>query len=246
LNVPALVESHSPWLVESLPPEATPSYPGWLGDLIAEPPEAVATELKSRDFLFLTRDAIGKRSEAMAAAERLIDQVPSASSPVRAVVAEIFLLSAREEYDVSHSEPRWPGWIFVSLPRAAGLVSGLRLAENVLHEAMHLQLTELEARVPLVADSVGKLHSPWKQEPRQLQGILHGLYVSACISAFFGNLLDAGSTPQVGVDHVRRRIDSINEEIAGVPLDALREGLTEAGREFLESIVHAEPRIARL
>ena len=244
--MPALVEPDSPWLIESSPREATPSYPGWLADLVREPLDAVASELKSRDFHFLTRDAIGDRLEMVAAAEGLIDQEPSASAAIRAVVAEIFLLSAREEYDVSHSEPRWPGWIFISAPRAAGLVSALRLAENVVHEAMHLQLTELETRIPLVADTASKLHSPWKQEPRPLQGILHGLYVCACISAFFRSHLGAGSMPQEGADHVRRRINSIAEEVAVVPMHPLREGLTEAGKRFLESITRAEPRIVRL
>ncbi|HEV2816494.1 MAG TPA: HEXXH motif-containing putative peptide modification protein [Allosphingosinicella sp.] len=241
----ALVEPHRPWLIESLPLEATPSYPGWLADLIGEPPEPVASELKSRDFLFLTEEAIGDRSEVMAAAEHVIDQEPSVSAVVRAVVAEIYLLGAREEYDVSHSEPRWPGWIFVSAPPAAGLVSGLRLAENVLHETMHLQLSELEARIPLVADTASKLYSPWKQEPRQLQGILHGLYVCACISAYFRDLLSAGEIAQEGIGHVRRRIDSIGEEVASVAIDSLRHGLTEAGKGFLESISRAERRLCR-
>jgi len=203
--------------------------------LIGEPPEAVASELKSRDFLFLARDAIADRTEIVGAAERLIDQVPSASSAVRAVVENVFLLGAREEFDVSHSEPRWPGWIFVSAPRSAGPVSALRFAENVLHEAMHLQLTKLEARTPLVADTASKLHSPWKQEPRNLQGILHGLYVFACICAFFRSLRTE-PMPQEGIDYIRRRIDSIREEIAALPLDRLAEGLTEAGRQFMRAI----------
>jgi HEXXH motif-containing protein len=213
-----------------------PSYPGWLGDLIGEPPEAVASELKSRDFLFLARDAITDRAEVVGAAERLIDQVPSASSAVRAVVANVFLLGAREEYDVSHSEPRWPGWIFVSAPRSAGPVSALRFAENVLHEAMHLQLTKLESRIPLVADTSSKLQSPWKQEPRRLQGILHGLYVFACISAFFRGLLATETLPDEASMHARRRIASIREEMAAVPIGRLADGLTDAGKQFLESI----------
>lgn len=196
----------------------------------------MASELKSRDFLFLTRDAIANRAEVIETAERLIDRVPALSSSIRAVVREAFLLGAREEYDVSHSEPRWPNWIFVSAPRTAGIVSGLRFGENVVHEAMHLQLTDLEARVPLVADIDSRLHSPWKQEARKLQGILHGLYVFACISAFFDALLRTQSLPEAGVEYIHRRTSSIRDEVASVASDRLAEGLTESGRQFLEAI----------
>jgi HEXXH motif-containing protein len=234
--LPALLDPHGPWIVKSLPCETSPSYPGWLHDLIGEPPEAVASELKSRDFLFLTRDAKQDRVEVVAAAERLVDQIPSLSLAVRSVVREVFLLSAREEYDVSHSEPRWRNWIFVSAPGFLGPVAGLRLAENVVHEAMHLQLTELEARMPLVADAASKLHSPWKQEPRQLQGILHGLYVFACISAFFGELLRNATLSGEEAAYIHRRLGAIGDEVATVPAAQLAQGLSEAGKLFLDAI----------
>jgi HEXXH motif-containing protein len=223
-------------MISSLPDASSPSCAGWFRDLIGEPPKAVASELKSRDFLFLTPGATKDRAEIVAAAERLIDHVPSVSSAVRGIVDAVFLLAAREEYDVSHSEPRWPGWIFVSAPCSVGAVSGLRLAENVVHETMHLQLTLLEARTPLVADAASTLHSPWKNEPRDLQGILHGLYVFACISAFLHKLLEPGALPDDGAAHARRRIALIREEVAAVPMRRLAHGLTQAGRRFLEQV----------
>jgi len=232
----ALVDPNCPWLLKSLPSKASPLLSGWLDKLVGQPIKAIASELGSRDFLFLSVDAITDRAEVIPLAEQLIDQVPSLSSVVRANVDEIFLLKAREEYDVSHSEPRWPKWIFVSAPSEVSVLSGARLAENVVHEAMHLQLTELEARTPLVADTRAKLPSPWKQEPRHIQGILHGLYVFVCISAFFERLLEDAPLPEDAVDHINRRIAVIRQEIAAVPVTHLAQGLTQAGAQFLKCI----------
>jgi HEXXH motif-containing protein len=220
-----------------LRPETAEQRPGWLAERVASPPAAIAATLKARKFRFLRQSAIEDQADTIAAAERWIDLVPSLSSAVRGSVEQVFLLQAREEYDVSHSEPCWPSWIFVSVPRAIGLVPSLRLAENVVHEAMHLRLTELEALRPLVADLATRLHSPWKREPRQLQGILHGLYVFVCISAFFRQLLAIQGLTADCRGHMQGRLDCIEKETAAVPLDGLAEGLTDSGRRFLPDIL---------
>lgn len=227
----------SPWVMPELGAETAERRSGWLGERVASPPAALAATLKARKFVFLPQSAIEGRADTIAAAERWIDLVPSLSSAVRGSVGQVFLLQAREEYDVSHSEPCWPSWIFISVPRALGPVPSLRLAENVVHEAMHLRLTELEARTPLVADNATRLHSPWKREPRQLQGILHGLYVFACISAFFRQLLDDQRLTAESYRYMQRRLDCIEKETAAVPLDQLAEGLTDAGRQFLADVL---------
>lgn len=48
-------------------------------------------------------------------------------------------------YDVSHSTPVLPLSIFVSVPGADERHAELRLAESIIHEAMHLQLTFIES-----------------------------------------------------------------------------------------------------
>ncbi|HVG02857.1 MAG TPA: HEXXH motif-containing putative peptide modification protein [Nitrospira sp.] len=234
--MPTLVEPCSPWVMPLRWSARTAAPVGWLGSLIDEPPAAVAQALQARGFRFLTPREAQDRANVLATAEEWIDHIPSLSCIIRELVEKVFLLKAPEEYDISHSEPCWPAWILVSAPEAAGAVFGLRVAENVVHEAMHLQLTNLEERIPLVSDITSSLYSPWKQEPRQLQGVLHGLYVFACIAAFYRHLLEADVLQHDARDYAARRILNIREEAGAIPLRPLATGLTDAGRQLLDSI----------
>jgi HEXXH motif-containing protein len=172
----------------------------------------------------------------LAAATRWLDRVPDLAQALRTHVGGFSLLQSHDDaYDVTHSEPRWPAWIFVSCPATPGEVSELRLAENVVHEAMHLQLTQVESRTRLVEDEGAALPSPWKQELRDLRGILHGLYVFCCIKAFL-NHSNVASASSAASKYAARRTAEIEEEIADLPIDALREGLTSEGRAFLSAL----------
>ncbi|HEX8214871.1 MAG TPA: HEXXH motif-containing putative peptide modification protein, partial [Allosphingosinicella sp.] len=118
-----------------------------------------------------------------------------------------------------------------------GEVAALRAAENVVHEAMHLQLSFVEQATPLVADLEATIRSPWKQEPRQLQGVLHGLYVFVCISAFFRGLQEVDALGTPGRKHVEGRLSDIEAEIASVAVGDLKKGLTPAGSAFLNRLL---------
>src|SRR5260370_9947238 len=89
------------------------------------------------------------------------------------------VIAAREaDYDVSFSDPEIPFSIFISVPSQNDRSSVLRVAESIVHETMHLQLSLFERCCPLIdTASTWTLHSPWKHERRPAQGILHGLYV---------------------------------------------------------------------
>lgn len=82
-------------------------------------------------------------------------------------------------YDLSHSEPGLPFSVFVSIP-AGEPSDAMRVAESLLHEAMHLQLTLIERHAPLITGE-GEAYSPWQQCVRPIQGIVHGLYVFGAI-----------------------------------------------------------------
>ncbi len=165
----------------------------------------------------------------------LLRIVPRLALSVHAVVGEVVLLKAGPAFDISHSEPRWPQTIFVSVPSRPGQVSALRAAENIVHEAMHLQLTILENASPLVANERAKMTSPWRDEPRHLQGVLHGLYVFTCIAAFFERLGPSGILTAEGARHIGRRQIQIADELSRVDCDQLASGLTPTGRAFLAS-----------
>jgi HEXXH motif-containing protein len=201
----------------------------------------VARELEGRGFHFLSNEEQERRKPTLASAADLIDAVPTLTHAVREHVRGISLLRAEAAYDISHSEPRWPDWIFVSVPSAPGDRAALRVAENVVHEAMHLQLTRVETLQSLVEDKARLLNSPWKQEPRDLQGNLHGLYVFVCIYRFLQRLKDLDILSSEGVEYVDRRKMQIGEELATVELTQLRAGLTQQGRAFLLALVAPFP-----
>lgn len=117
---------------------------------------------------------------------RILGAVPTVLSSIGHLVRALHLLDPLDdEVDVSFSEPGLPFSAFVSVPGPGAVAGALRVAEALLHEAMHIQLTLAEAVVPLVALTEGTYFSPWRNEYRTAQGVLHALYVFRVIDAFF-------------------------------------------------------------
>jgi HEXXH motif-containing protein len=136
----------------------------------------------------------------------------------------------RSEYDESYSDPHLPFSIFLGIDGAEQANGDLRLAEGILHECMHLQLTLMEEIVPMVSNGNERHYSPWQATMRPSQGILHGLYVFRVIQDFHRALLENGSLTPREQSYLTRRIDSIEEEIAAVGDLAASRDLTETGR----------------
>jgi HEXXH motif-containing protein len=122
------------------------------------------------------------------------------------------------------------------VPSGLHQVSAIRAAENIVHEAMHLQLTTLEDILPLVADKRARMTSPWREEPRPLLGVLHGAYVFCCIDAFFGMPDFRRLLGNEGTDFVDRRRAQIAGELSQIEFDRLAQGLTSSGRLLLASL----------
>ncbi len=143
-------------------------------------------------------------------ATALLSEVPSLAESVGSVVRALHVLHADTGYDVSHSEPTIPLSIFVSVPSPGEKDAVIRVAESILHEGMHLQLTLLEGVFPLVATE-GEGFSPWQRRARPIGGLLHGLYVFSVIIRFMDQI--AGSRPELGLKARQRRTE-IEEEVA--------------------------------
>ena len=231
-----MLDGADPWASFQTAATAAKCGGDWLAERAGFPPDPVRGDLERRGFAFLSEEDVLRCRDTLRLATRSIEQEPGLAAIVNAEVSAVFLLSAGEAFDISHSEPRWPGWVFVSVPSAPGEVSALRAAENIVHEALHHQLTRIEDRVALVADLESKLASPWKNEPRHMQGILHGLYVFVCISRFFERLRDAGAVGEEGTAYVDRRLTEIGEEVRAVSLGELKSGLTPNGQAFLRKL----------
>jgi HEXXH motif-containing protein len=146
------------------------------------------------------------------------------------------VLAPSDDYDVSFSDPEIPFSIFVSVPARNDRRSVLRVAENLVHETMHLQLTLFESIRPLVdTTSHWSMYSPWKQQERPAQGVLHGLYVF-CVLRWMWREISRTTRNQTDRDFALRRVSGINDEAFSVRALEESPALTEAGRHFLNGL----------
>lgn len=213
----------------------TASITGFSADLlerVAPIPPAFTADLFARGLVGIEASSASLR--LLSDAFSWIARVRDLASIVHALVSEIHLLAAEPGYDVSHSEPRWRSSIFVSIPDRGDEIGALRLAESVVHEAMHLQLTDREQHQQLVALEDGMTRSPWRDEARPYQGVLHGLYVFSCLAAFFRRLLSERALGKAGRSHAARRVWEIAREVESIDFAALAAGLTDGGTVLMQ------------
>lgn len=189
------------------------------------------------DELLLAVEEDGLRAASVAelrgllpSAQAWLSKVPDMERLVLDVVGDIHPLVAEPGYDVSHSQPQWRERIFVSCPERSDEVGALRLAESVIHEAMHLHLTNEEEISALVAVPTGKAHSPWREGVRPVQGVIHGLFVFTCIRYFSRALSSRTRLSEETSRYVEGRLATIDDEIAQVDVEVLSRSLTDRGR----------------
>lgn len=226
-----------PWCLPNLEVVCcdAPTDANWLWDRVVPPPPEIAASVASGGLQFASiREADAQLFVEAAAA---VGAMASLARTVAERVGIVHVLRADVGYDVSHSEPQWADRIFVSVPERRDRVGALRLAESVIHEAMHLQLTDLEATFALVRDLSGQLRSPWRRAPRPVGGVFHGLFVFTCLRAFF----EAHREPMgsAAAQHVHRRLEEIDGEIAEIDVNALAAGLTPGGTALLSRLLAA-------
>jgi HEXXH motif-containing protein len=165
------------------------------------------------------------------AAADLIGVIDELAATISEVVCSAHMLAAARGYDVSHSTPELPLSIFVSVPDADERNAVARLAESIIHEAMHLQLTLIESLVPLISAPNITAFSPWQQSERPVRGVLHGLYVFAVISEALGAF--ASRTSEIAAYAAVRRAQ-IAEEVS--QMSDGRDALTDVGVSFWERL----------
>ena len=217
---------HQPWCLPARPAIRAPTASSmWLQNRVIAPEPPIRAQIERQGIVFAP---ITDHGGALSAAQEAIGRCDELSRIVHDVVGMLHLLEAPPGYDISHSEPQWLNRIFVSVPERSDGVGSLRLAEGVIHEAMHLELTLAEEAEPLVADHRRRMASPWRHEFRPVQGIVHGLFVFACLTSFFRLV---GSTFNgAAAAHVSGRLDQIRAEVACIDLNDLLVAMTPAGR----------------
>jgi HEXXH motif-containing protein len=173
----------------------------------------------------------------------VIEPFPSLWSAVSELVWRCHVLSPPDDYhDVSFSDPAIPFSVFVSAPIQNDRNSVLRVAENLIHETMHLQLTLLEEVSPLVdTTSSWSMYSPWKQQKRLTQGILHGLYVFCVLRWMWWQVSELGRN-SADQEFAIRRLSEIDKEVSAVQAIEESPALTDDGRRFLRQLFVAYDR----
>ncbi len=171
----------------------------------------------------------------------IIKQVPSLMKSVATLVRSLLVLRpVDEDHDVSFSEPHIPFSIFVSVPEKRIANDGLRVAEAIVHEAMHLQLTLIERVLRLVNNDAGQYFSPWRREFRSANGILHGLYVFSVVDAFLNDTRLMLPIKTQTIHHLINRREEIQRQIAELQSFHKSQRLTELGSMFAQNLIRVD------
>ena len=207
--------------------------------LLCEAHSAGLVRYSAEHGLILASDADADRATGLieAALLRVVEPYPFLWSAVSELAWRCHIvLAPDDDYDVSFSDPAIPFSIFVSAPARNERSSILRVAENLIHETMHLQLTLFEGLFPLVdIASSWFTYSPWTQQKRPAHGVLHGLYVY-CVLRWMWRQFSLKTRNKTDREFALRRISEIDGEISAVRGLEESPALTEAGKHFLRKL----------
>ena len=162
---------------------------------------------------FCAQRVVGIISHQLEEALSFFDLVHTIWPTVCTLVRSLHIIDPGvDDTDVSYSDPTLPFSVFVSVPRTWSEVAALRVAESILHEAMHIQLTLVERVVPLVLPQRNEYYSPWRDEHRSSEGILQALFVFCVIRSFL-KAIPLEPQPSPANEHVADRIAEIDCQI---------------------------------
>ena len=169
---------------------------------------------------------------------KLLARVPTMLATVCSLIRSLHLLDTTDDQvDVSFSEPAMPFSVFISVPGPGAKDGHFRVAEAMIHEAMHLQLTLIEELVPLVEPTERTYFSPWRDEYRTPGGVLHALYVFRVIDAFFGAIGINGPASESLRCHAFNRRAEITQQIEAIRDFRECPSLTETGAAFVSRLL---------
>lgn len=161
----------------------------------------------------------------------LIRVSPTLLDVISTLVKSVHIIHADPGFDISFTDPELPFSIFISIA-TDNKHPKLRLAESIIHEAMHLQLSIIEKEISLVHDDKSKFYSPWKKMLRPTSGIMHALYVFTAIKQWLELIKN---TPE-GYDYACYRLREIQEELALLNYEACYDSLTDSGKTLFDTM----------
>jgi hypothetical protein len=170
----------------------------------------------------------------------ILAAIPTVYETVSTLVACLHILQPEDDdFDISYSLPNIPFSIFVSVPSKRMENDVLRVAEAILHEAMHLQLTLIEQFVPMIVETDEKYFSPWKNEYRHPRGVLHAIYVFRVIKQFF-ELLIKQNISSLSIQYLSKRCDVISRQLAEINDFVTCLYFTEAGNALINRLLFVD------
>lgn len=169
-----------------------------------------------------------------------IQLVEAAYMDIMLLVKTIQIICSEQPVtDTSYSHPEIPFSIFISVCEDTSMISNLRVAESILHEAMHLKLSLVERIIPLVEFGSKTVYfSPWREEERPIRGVLHGLFVFRALFDFF-KTIKRYKVSSKELDYLDNRLSQIKEEINSLVDFPNCNGLTRYGRELANSLSYS-------
>jgi hypothetical protein len=202
----------------------------------------VACRYQEVGLAFYTPDAIASIPvlNCLQEAIDILAILPTLHHTVAKLVRVCHLIQPEDDdYDVSYSDPQVPFSIFVSVPQRHGPNDALRVAESIVHEAMHLQLTLIEQATPLVYPSDAQYFSPWKGAYRSPQGVVHALYVFRVIDQCLERWLAVPGWSLSNVDHMSHRRRDIASQVREIETFKDSPALTALGARFVQRFLGA-------
>jgi|GEM_PF-655600 len=169
----------------------------------------------------------------------IINQVPSLMRTVASLVRSLHVIKPEDsDHDVSFSEPHVPFSIFVSVPEERIANDALRVAEAIVHEAMHLQLTLIEKVISLVGSTTSKYYSPWKKDYRDSRGVLHAVYVFSVVDQFLAVWNPMVTSESDLGKYTKGRRHQIRKQMADLQSFRVCSDLTTAGAFLAQTLLN--------
>jgi HEXXH motif-containing protein len=108
------------------------------------------------------------------------------------------------------------------------------LAATLIHEFQHIRLGGLLQFVRLQAeDRRERLYAPWRDDPRPLGGVIHGVYAFFGVAAFYRTLSETNPRDLLAAFEFAHWRDQVWHTLESIRDD---EALNDAGRRFLENV----------
>lgn len=168
-----------------------------------------------------------------------LESVAAAAQSVAALVRVLHPLSvASADSSFSYSDPMIPFSVFIGVPATPTNNVAHCIAEQVLRQAMYIQLSLIDKTVPLLSPLRAQLEPSSRRTGTYTDDVLHRLYSLRAVQHFMAICVGGTLTPEER-EYCETRVDSIDNEIAEIGDVLACPGLTDEGAVLASSLLFA-------